>query len=663
MITVAEADIERVTGLLKLPKDAFDASRTDVLMSMEPMDVAACPGSGKTTLLIAKLSILAEKWRDRTRGICVLSHTNVARSEVENRLGHSTSGRRLLYYPHYIGTIHGFVNEFLALPWLRSRGHLVRRIDTATCQERRWARLKRDTRTGLQKNNHDPGVLSIKTPDLHLGDIRWGKGLLGKHTPTYQDMQRVCKASLEEGFHCYDEMFMWARHLITTAPQCTGFIRDRFPLLFVDEAQDNSEDQSALLHLIFGPEERVKTLRQRFGDSNQAIFDSISGSAALTDPFPNAAIVRDIPDSHRFGKGIASVAAPLGLVPQSLKGRGPDIRRVANPKEQQHTLFLFEDHAEKKVLAAYAELLIASFTQDELRDGSFIAVGQVHRPPVTESQAKVPQHVGQYWPEYSHELAGQEARPQTLRDQILFGISKAKATGEASEGVQVFAQGIARLLGMMDCKTDVRMSKRTHRHIAAALTAHPKVLRRYNYMACRFILKRREPTANRWSKVWQAAIREIVEIIAGGPISSAEANAFLASTGGSANAVQMTAASANGNCFRYPAVDPKVAVRVGSIHSVKGETHTAALILETFWHSHNLESVLPWLDGSRAGGEGAGERDKARLKLHYVGLSRPTHLLCLAMKQSSFSNSKGELDKSLTHRMEARGWQIKLIGA
>jgi hypothetical protein len=71
--------------------------------------------------------------------------------------------------------------------------------------------------------------------------------------------------------------------------------------------------------------------------------------------------------------------------------------------------------------------------------------------------------------------------------------------------------------------------------------------------------------------------------------------------------------------------------------------------------------LRPWLDGSRFGAKEAGERDKARLKLHYVGFSRPTHLLCVAMKESSFWNDKGELDQSLIARMEARGWRVKLL--
>ena len=112
---ITDDDIRWSSRLMGLPEDAFHGEhgtdpRREVLKSNAPMDIAACPGSGKTTLLVAKLAILAEKWQHRTRGICVLSHTNVARREIEARLGRTSVGRRLLSYPHFIGTIHGFVN-------------------------------------------------------------------------------------------------------------------------------------------------------------------------------------------------------------------------------------------------------------------------------------------------------------------------------------------------------------------------------------------------------------------------------------------------------------------------------------------------------------------------------------------------------------------------
>ena len=119
--------------------DALDEPRRAFLKCRSTVDVSACPGSGKTTLVVAKLAILARKWPHRTRGICVLSHTNVAREQIESRLGNSVVGQRLLSYPHFIDTIHGFVNRFMALPWLYSNGFPSPVIDdnVATAYRRR----------------------------------------------------------------------------------------------------------------------------------------------------------------------------------------------------------------------------------------------------------------------------------------------------------------------------------------------------------------------------------------------------------------------------------------------------------------------------------------------------------------------------------------------
>lgn len=94
----------------------FDSARADVIKNMESVDIQAFPGSGKTTILVAKLAILAKKWTYSNVGICVLSHTNVAREEIEERLGNTEIGRKLLSYPHFIGTMHSFFDKFVALP-------------------------------------------------------------------------------------------------------------------------------------------------------------------------------------------------------------------------------------------------------------------------------------------------------------------------------------------------------------------------------------------------------------------------------------------------------------------------------------------------------------------------------------------------------------------
>ena len=91
---ITDDDISWVTNVMKLPRDAFsDIPRKNAILSNQSLDVTACPGSGKTTLLVAKLAILARKWKDKKRGICVLSHTNAAREVIEERLGSTAEGK------------------------------------------------------------------------------------------------------------------------------------------------------------------------------------------------------------------------------------------------------------------------------------------------------------------------------------------------------------------------------------------------------------------------------------------------------------------------------------------------------------------------------------------------------------------------------------------
>ncbi|MGF1817160.1 UvrD-helicase domain-containing protein, partial [Vibrio splendidus] len=71
-------ELQAKTGLV------FDQERRKAIKGFS--DIQACPGSGKTTLIAAKLILLAKSWQQSTSGICVLSHTNVAKNEIISRL-------------------------------------------------------------------------------------------------------------------------------------------------------------------------------------------------------------------------------------------------------------------------------------------------------------------------------------------------------------------------------------------------------------------------------------------------------------------------------------------------------------------------------------------------------------------------------------------------
>ena len=135
-ISITDSDIDEIEQILG--NVSFDSERRDIIKRLDTFDVQAYPGTGKTTLLVAKLAILAKKWPFTHKGICVLSHTNVAREEIESRLGNTELGRKLLSYPHFIGTIHSFADTFIGIPFLRSNNKPVVMIDTESTLERRY---------------------------------------------------------------------------------------------------------------------------------------------------------------------------------------------------------------------------------------------------------------------------------------------------------------------------------------------------------------------------------------------------------------------------------------------------------------------------------------------------------------------------------------------
>ncbi|NIA10822.1 MAG: UvrD-helicase domain-containing protein, partial [Nitrospiraceae bacterium] len=328
---ITDKDIHWAARLLGLPENAFHGEhggdpRLDVLKCMDSIDVAACPGSGKTTLLVAKLAVLANKWKYRTRGICVLSHTNAARREIEERLGCTAVRRQLLAYPHYIGTIHGFVDGFLALPWLRSNGYNGTQFNTDIAGAKLWKegnygrnlpgyiyRKIRDAEVRKAAVCHAHYVGEERDLVLESGNVR----LLLKRQSASKAFTTVDgwkQSILQEGFASYEDTFAFGHCALRKYAELIIALRDRFPILFIDEAQDNSEEQSKLLHRIFIDGDG-SVLRQRFGDSNQAIYNFVGAKGATTDVFPNSGMKKSIPNSHRFGTTIAKLAEPLSVDP------------------------------------------------------------------------------------------------------------------------------------------------------------------------------------------------------------------------------------------------------------------------------------------------------------------------------------------------------------
>lgn len=646
-----------VLGLLPTAFHGEDGNdpRAAVLLSNETLDIEACPGSGKTTLLVAKLAILARKWKSRRSGICVLSHTNAARREIERSLGRTAAGAALLSYPHYVGTIHGFVNEFLAIPWLRSLGYPITAIDDALCEQHRRHLLERKQYSTLKnavtgKEQHPSinfvGNWFVSSPDFLVLKENGDQVFVNSGAPSAQQIVRLVRQCTEDGFYRYDELFMWAEDLLDKQPEATATIRERFPLLFVDEVQDNSEPQSRLLHRIFIAGDNP-VVRQRYGDSNQAIYAQAGAAGAQSDPFPVDAIRRDIPNSHRFGQQIADLANPLGMNPQGLLGLGPPATTIQSATTGRHAVILFDDQNIAHVLDCYASYLLELFSEDELAAGIFTAVGGVHRPG---EDTKPPRFIAHYWPEYDHELSYAEPRPKTFHQYIAAGWKAAGTGGDTHSVVERIADGIYRAVQIADPVAKRALHKRRHRSILESLEGVTDLKERYLTLVMRIVDDEADIEPDEWQGTWVPVILQLTQQLSGIDIIPACLDEFLVWPGGELGEEVERKVRRKDNVFRFPSGAPAVEIRVGSIHSVKGETHTATLVLDTFYYDHHLNALRPWLLGTKFGQGTEGARMQSRLKQHYVAFTRPTHLLAIAMR-----------DNLSAHEIEVlkgRNWRI-----
>lgn len=72
---------------------------------------------------------------------------------------------------------------------------------------------------------------------LLAGFTNTGKAGSKKAGPSAQELTRLVRYVVSDGYHRYDEMFVWADDLIHKVPDIVNAIRGRFPILFIDEAQ------------------------------------------------------------------------------------------------------------------------------------------------------------------------------------------------------------------------------------------------------------------------------------------------------------------------------------------------------------------------------------------------------------------------------------------
>tara|TARA_R110001606_G_C15397931_1_gene652453 strand:- start:192 stop:2102 length:1911 start_codon:yes stop_codon:yes gene_type:complete len=628
--TITELDLEAL-ALLTPDLNFEDQERRSVLLENGSRDINAAPGSGKTTVLAAKLLMLARNWESKCRGVCVLSHTNVARDEIQKRLGGSVEGSRLLAYPHFIGTIHAFVNHFLALPYLRSNGLEVGVIDNDVFSRKALAMAakNRTLRTYMEKNaSVAPMVagLIFRGADLEVASEF---GALPKEGSKTRPIIQGIKGDLTlEGVYRHADMFAFAEQLLVASPQIRALLSQRFPIVFIDEMQDTSWEQERLLQLIF--DETV--IIQRFGDINQRILGSSEGAQNLTFPRANAL---PISTSKRFGPAIAQIVASAQMSGVPVTGDGVD----------QHAPMLMVYSTERvgQVIEAFGAEVIDRFDAEALSEGSVKALCARKQGDAAKSVAG--RTLLDYWPAIASTYT-----PGLRLEHFWSLLAGSTKQGESSLSGRVDEVRRAMFLVLRAAGADVVRDLKADSQLLRKLSEIGGDVSGFRLLLRDLCMDRASAVTEEGRRAIPIMLFERLQPLLPGHLAVdafAEMPIFSEPTAPVVPEKQSTFCTVE----KY---GRRVDIQIGTLASMKGETHLATLVLESLGYPSrrfDLEEALPVIAGIKARAAKLPEGQLSQLRNLYVGMSRATSFLCLAV-------NAGRVTEECKAALQRQGWTI-----
>ncbi|USL27997.1 UvrD-helicase domain-containing protein [Priestia megaterium] len=281
----------------------FSVQQKNVIFSERSANIVAGPGSGKTTVLIAKIAfILKQMEKQNSKGICIITHTNVAVEEIRNKL--QDMGIENLQFPHFLGTIHDFFNHFFTYKAYRE---IYGKSEITIFDEEVYKE-----RFKVMFENHRPENYSYNPPTSKIQDTylefddKDSVTLIGECSDSYKSaLINTFKSLLEIGVFRHNDCLSFSNWYINKYknPIINAF-ENRFDWAFIDEAQDTSAMQYDLLMKVLG-NSSIKL--QKYGDPYQSLYTMFGNNKDAWVPSDEKVDKDELFYSTRFGNTIANV--------------------------------------------------------------------------------------------------------------------------------------------------------------------------------------------------------------------------------------------------------------------------------------------------------------------------------------------------------------------
>lgn len=351
---------------------------------LSPIDeciyLEACAGSGKTEVLGMKAAYEICRWDSFNTGIAVLTFTNEATATIADRV--SCFFHRPTASNHFIGTfssfIHGHIVQRFGYKFYRSQAGTKDKsfqiVETDIDQySNQWllnyalnfpismrGKLYANQinyRAGAREWFWGQGEQAISLRELYMMDEtqKYISMLRNKHqnqTLFQYDFLRKrvleCKQSFwEAGFATFEDMNLLARKCLMDH-SISAYLSKKFPLIMVDECQDLSKNELEIISLLI----KAGSIVHYIGDLHQSIY-------SFKDSIPQHFIdhsqkhyfrVLQLSDNFRSTQKIVDVSRVLGNINTPLTG-------VAHSRFNGQDCYYFEYNDEVDAVLQFQNLL------------------------------------------------------------------------------------------------------------------------------------------------------------------------------------------------------------------------------------------------------------------------------------------------------------------
>ncbi len=662
-INITTDDILYAERILLKEGKNFDDERINFISNLETVDLQAVPGSGKTTALLAKLLILERHLPLKNhRGILILSHTNSAVDEIREKIGKHCP--KLFSYPNFIGTIQSFVDKFLAMPYMVNYlGYKITRVDTDTFKEqllnefnkiywditfdkpgalfysRHIAESKKiATKTGLNANDicnhkieHEVRDLFFDFSDNKIKLFRNSSVLLASpDNKRYVGIKSAILKVLENGFISYEYAYRMGLNCIDIYPKMKQILQERFNYVFVDEMQDMDQLQYELLEKVFYGSGESKTIYQRIGDRNQAIYN---GDISLENIWKNREKTLNLNGSHRLSKSVAEVVDCLALY----RDANFEVNGLFESNIKPH-IIVFSNESIKNVIPAYSLIIKNCLDSEQIpKDGRnlYKVIGWVK----TKKDNPDKLTISDYCENYSSNLSKQKIDYPTLESYLLYYDTEKRTLESIRKNILNSFIKILRLENIINLETNRYYTKKEMLDFISFYDRE-----RFLELKLKLFIWSMDIIRGKFAEVSTSIKMYIPTLLTFFGRSRNLSSNFIdipAPPVGVGNKKQEVLA--NPNVVNYNEIN----IDISTVHAAKGQTHTATLYLETFYDKGkgNYESErladqfkYKFFDNNTI------DVVKQTAKMAYVGFSRPTHLLCVAIHRDRFDKELADID-------------------